>query len=56
MLRSYREIEEYETEISELREKGLTKREIGEKFGFCNSQIKRLLKRKRRQKEKLSAG
>ena len=56
MLRSYRDIEEYEKEISELREKGLAKREIGEKFGFFKSQIKGLSKRKRSQEEKLSCG
>ena len=34
MPRNYRHIKEYEKEICELKEKGLTNREIAEKFGF----------------------
>ena len=34
MPREYRHIEQYEKEILELRERGLTKREIGEKLGY----------------------
>lgn len=34
MPREYRHIQEYEREIIELYEKGLTLREIGEKFSF----------------------
>jgi len=34
MAREYRHIQEYEKEIVELREQGLTHREIGEKLGF----------------------
>jgi DNA-binding CsgD family transcriptional regulator len=34
MPKSYRNIREYEKEIYELKEKGLTNREIAEKFGF----------------------
>ena len=40
MPRSYRHIQEYEKEISELKEKGYTNREIGEKLGFSKEQIK----------------
>lgn len=34
MSRGYKHIKEYEKEILELREQGLTNRELGEKFGF----------------------
>ena len=56
MSREYRHIKQYEKEILELKEQGLTKREIGEKFGFSKEQIKGVLKRKRRAEEKLSCG
>ena len=56
MPREYRHIEQYEKEILELREQGLTKREIGEKFGFSKEQIKGVLQRKRRREKKLSYG
>ena len=56
MPREYRHIEQYEKVILELREQGLTKREIGEKFGFSKEQIKGVLQRKRRREEKLSYG
>ena len=56
MPREYRPIEQYEKEILELRKQGLTKREIGEKFGFSKEQIKGVLQRKRRREEKLSYG
>ena len=56
MAREYRHIKEYEKEILELKEKGLTKREIGERLGFSKEQIKGVLKRYRRNEEKLSCG
>ena len=56
MPREYRHIKQYEKEILELKEKGLTKREIGEKFGLSKEQIKGVLKRNRRNEEKLSYG
>ena len=56
MPREYQHIKQYEKEILELKEKGLTKREIGEKFGLSKEQIKGFLKSKRRQEEKLSCG
>ena len=56
MTREYRHIEQYEKEITELKEKGLTKREIGEKFGISKEQVKGVLQRKRRREEKLSYG
>lgn len=56
MPREYRHIKQYEKEILELKEKGLTKREIGEKLGFSKEQIKGVLKRNRRNKENLTCG
>ena len=56
MPREYRHIKQYEKEIMELKEKGLTKREIGEKLGFSKEQIKGVLKRKHRKDEKLACG
>ena len=56
MPREYRHIEQYEKEILELKEQGLTKREIGEKYGLSKEQIKGVLQRKRRREEKLSYG
>lgn len=56
MSREYRHIKQYEKEILELKEKGLTKREIGEKFGLSKEQIKGVLQRNRRNEEKLSFG
>ena len=56
MPREYRHIKPYEKEILELKEKGLTNREIGEKFGFSKEQIKGELKRIRRNEEKRSCG
>lgn len=56
MSREYRHIKQYEKEILELKEKGLTKREIGERFGLSKEQIKGALQRNRRNEEKLSFG
>ena len=56
MPREYRRIEQYEKEIIELKEKGLTKREIGERFGISKDQVKGVLQRRSRRDEKLSGG
>ena len=45
MSREYRHIKQYEKEILELKEKGLTKREIGEKLGFSKEQVRGIEKR-----------
>ena len=45
MSREYRHIKQYEKEILELKEKGLTKREIGEKLGFSKEQVRGIKKR-----------
>ena len=56
MPRSYRHIKEYEKEIYELKRKGLTNREIAEKFGFELEQVKGLIKRHNANERKLAAG
>lgn len=56
MPRNYRHIKEYEKEILELREKGLTKREIGEKLGFSFDQIHNFISRYNERQRKISAG
>lgn len=38
MARSYRHIQQYEKELLELKEQGLTVREIGEKYGLSYEQ------------------
>ena len=49
-------IKEYEKEIYELKEKGLTNREIAEKYGFTLEQVKGLVKRHNAKQRKLDAG
>ena len=56
MPRSYRHISEYEKEILELKEKGLTKREIGEKLGFTYEQIHNFISRHNEKQRKVAAG
>ena len=56
MPREYRHIQEYEKEILELKKKGLTNREIGEKLGFTKIQIKAFFCRLHTKERKLVAG
>ena len=56
MPREYRNIKMYELEILELKKQGLTKREIGEKFGFSKEQIHNYITRYNRNQRKLEAG
>jgi RNA polymerase sigma factor rpoS len=56
MPKSYRHIKEYEKDIYELKEKGLTNREIAEKFGFELKQVKDLIRRHNANERKLAAG
>ncbi len=56
MPRSYRHVKNYENEILELKEKGLTKKEIAERFGLTFEQVKGCLKRYRKRQAKLEAG
>lgn len=56
MPKSYRHIKEYEKDIYEQKEKGLTNREIAEKFGFELKQVKDLIRRHNANERKLAAG
>ena len=56
MARSYRHIQQYEKQILELKEQGLTLRQIGERLGFTQKQVKKFLERYRRNKRKIAAG
>ena len=44
MARGYRHIEQYEKEIFELRDKGYTNREVGNRLGFTREQIRGFIK------------
>lgn len=56
MSREYRRIQQYEKEILELKAKGYTNREIGEKFGFTKRQLENFINRYNRRQEKIAAG
>ncbi len=56
MPRSYIHIKEYEKEILELKEQGLTKREIGNKLGFSKDQIHNFISRYNENQRRVSAG
>ena len=56
MPRSYRHIQEYEKEIMELREQGLTGRQIQEKFGFSKKQYENFITRYNRKQDKIAIG
>ena len=56
MARSYRHMQDYEKEIMELREQGLTGRQIQEKFGFSKKQYKNFITRYNRRQDKIAAG
>ena len=56
MPRRYRHIKEYEKEIYELKEEGLTNREIAERFGFELKQVKNLITRHNKNQRKLAVG
>ncbi len=56
MTRSYRHIQEYEQEILELKEKGLTQRKIAEQLGFTKEQVKGFMKRQHKKERQIAAG
>ena len=56
MSREYRHIQQYEKEILELKAKGYTNREIGEKFGFTKRQLENFINRYNRRQKKIAAG
>ena len=56
MPRSYRHIKEYEKEILEMREEGLSGSQIQEKFGFSKKQYENFITRYNNNQKKLAAG
>ena len=53
---NYRHIKQYEKGIKELKEQGLTQRQIGERFGLTKEQIKEFFKRERKKQRQIEAG
>lgn len=56
MAREYRHLQMYEKEILELREQGLTQREIASRFGVSYEKMHDFFKRYNRKQRKLAAG
>ncbi|MEE1037567.1 MAG: hypothetical protein U0K95_00245 [Eubacterium sp.] len=56
MPRKYSHVKEYEKEILNLKEKGLTKREIGNQLGFSYEQIHNFISRYNEKQRLISAG
>jgi transcriptional regulator len=56
MARSYRHIQQYEKEINELKEKGLTQNDIAQRLGFTKEQVKGFIKRQHKNERKIAAG
>ena len=56
MARKYTHIQQYEKELLELKSKGITVREIGERFGLSYEQTHEFFKRYNRKQRKIAAG
>jgi len=56
MARSYRHIQEYEREILELKERGMTQKEIAQHLGFTKEQVKEFFHRQHKKERKIAAG
>ena len=56
MSREYRHIQQYEKELLELKEKGLTVREIGERYGLSYEKTHDFFKRYNRKQRKKAEG
>ena len=56
MSRGYRNIKQYEKEILQLKEQGLTKKEIGKKFGLTFEQVHNFITRYNQNQRKIAAG
>ena len=56
MARSYRHIQQYEKEILELKEQGLTHKQIGVRLGFTKKQVKNFFHRYNEKQRKVAAG
>ena len=56
MATNYRHIQMYGKEIFEMKEKGLTHKEIGEKLGLTKEQVKGFVKREHNKERNAAAG
>lgn len=56
MARNYGHIQNYEKEIKEMLEQGMTHREIGEAFGFSKEQVKGFVMRLHAKERRVAAG
>ena len=56
MARSYIHIQQYEKEILELKEQGLTQKQIGERLGFTKKQVKEFFHRYNEKQREIAAG
>ena len=56
MARSYRHIQENEKQILELKENGLTHKEIAQALGFTKEQVKGFIKRQHEKERRIAAG
>lgn len=56
MPRKYSRIQDYEKEIMELRAKGETMREIGERLGFSKKQLEGFITRYNRKQKRIATG
>ena len=56
MARSYIHIQQYEKEILEMKENGLTHQEIAKRLGFTKEQVKGFVKRQHKKERKIAAG
>ena len=56
MPRKYGHVKEYESEILQLKNEGLTHREIGERLGFTKNQIKKFFERYHIKERKIESG
>ena len=56
MSQNYRHIQEYEKEILQLRGRGYSHREIGEKFGLSKKQVDKFFERYNKKQRKIAAG
>lgn len=56
MPRSYKHIKQHQEEIMRLKEEGMTNREIGERLGYSQAQVKEFVKRCNQEKKRLAAG
>ena len=56
MAREYRHIKLYEKEIFELKEQGLSQRQIGERLGIPYEKMRQFFKRHNRNQRKISSG